>query len=131
MEGNVPALSMTEAAPRFTRGPWVAHAFGGTFYVFAGGGEAMVADSHPGLDDPPHIARIRGVGRGASEAEQKANAALIAAAPGLLAEAQVLRCLASSPRFQHITVAEALEELAANGCGHDGGAAIAKAEGRS
>jgi len=57
------------------------------------------------------------------------DASLIAAAPDLLGEAQVLRCLASSPRFQAMTVADALAELAANGCGHDGGAAIAKAKG--
>lgn len=57
------------------------------------------------------------------------DASLIAAAPDLLGEAQVLRCLASSPRFQAMTVADALAELAANGCGHDGGAAIAKATG--
>ena len=59
----------------------------------------------------------------------EANARLIAAAPELYAEAQVLRCLATSPRFQNMTVAAALAELKANGCGHDDGAAIAKAEG--
>lgn len=57
--------------------------------------------------------------------QAQANARLIAAAPGLLREAQVLRCLATSPRYQGMTVAAALAELAANGCGHDGGAALA------
>lgn len=61
--------------------------------------------------------------------DTEANARLIAAAPDLYGEAQVLRCLATSPRFQTMTVAEALAELANNGCGHDGGAAIAKAGG--
>lgn len=61
----------------------------------------------------------------------EANARLIAAAPELFREAEVLRCLATSPRFQTMTVAEALAELAANGCGHDGGAALARARGET
>lgn len=60
--------------------------------------------------------------------EAEANARLIAAAPLLLGEAQVLRCLATSPRFAAMTVADALAELSANGCGHDGGAALAKVQ---
>lgn len=40
-------------------------------------------------------------------------------------EAGVLLCLATSPRFQGMTVREALGELANNGCGHDGGTALA------
>ena len=44
-------------------------------------------------------------------------------------QAQVLYCLATSPRFQTMTVAAALAELEANGMGHDGGAALAKANG--
>lgn len=59
------------------------------------------------------------------------DARLIAAAPELLNEAQSLRCLATSPRFQRMTVADALAELKMNGCGHDDGAAIAKATGES
>lgn len=51
------------------------------------------------------------------------------AVPDLLIEAAVLMCLASSPRFRSMTVADALAELSANGCGHDGGAALAKANG--
>ena len=47
---------------------------------------------------------------------------------GLLNEAKVLRCLATSPRFQRMSVAEALAELKINGMGHDDGAAIAQAE---
>jgi hypothetical protein len=58
-----------------------------------------------------------------------ANARLIAAAPDLLGEAQLLRCLATSPRFQEMTVREALAELKLNGMGHDDGAALAKASG--
>ena len=54
---------------------------------------------------------------------------LMAAAPALHSEATVLRCLASSPRFQSMTVAQAMAELANNGCGHDGGAALAAAAG--
>lgn len=60
---------------------------------------------------------------------QDANTRLLAAAPDLLREAGVLRCLATSPRFQAMHVREALAELAANGCGHDGGAALAAAGG--
>jgi hypothetical protein len=59
----------------------------------------------------------------------RANACLVAAAPGLLREAQLLRCLASSPRFQAMTVVEALAELDRNGMGHDDGAVVAKATG--
>lgn len=54
---------------------------------------------------------------------------LILAAPELYGEAQTLRCLATSPRLQSMTVAEALAELKLNGCGHDDGAALAKARG--
>jgi hypothetical protein len=49
----------------------------------------------------------------------------------LMDEARILKCLASSPRFAAMTVRDALAELAENGCGHDGGAALAKAEGKS
>jgi hypothetical protein len=62
--------------------------------------------------------------------ERTMDSRLANAAPLLLAEAGVLRCLATSPRFQSMTVADALAELAINGCGHDGGAAIAAAEGK-
>lgn len=61
--------------------------------------------------------------------ETAANARLIAAAPDLLIQAGVLRCLATSPRFQTMTVAEALAELCLNGCGYDNGTAIARATG--
>jgi hypothetical protein len=63
-----------------TPGPWQAHVHGGCWYVFAG--SAMVADD--GADETPCVARMRGVGRGATEEEQEANAHLIAAAPRLL-----------------------------------------------
>lgn len=56
-----------------------------------------------------------------------ANARLIVAAPDLLNEARVLRCLATSPRYQQMTVADALREMKENGIGHDDGASIAKA----
>lgn len=61
--------------------------------------------------------------------ETEANARLIAAAPELLIEAKIFRCLASSPRFQNMTVADALHELKINGQGHDDGAALMKAGG--
>ena len=66
---------------------------------------------------------------GSIEKEMFDNARLIAAAPQLYAQASVLSLLAHSPRFQHMTVAEALEELQRNGCGYDGGEALAKCEG--
>lgn len=68
------AVSDDKATP----GPWKAHEHGGDWYVFAG--NAMVAD---GAIDEPWIARMRGIGRGATEAEQRANALLIAQAPDL------------------------------------------------
>lgn len=61
--------------------------------------------------------------------DMQANARLISAAPDLLGEAHVLRCLATSPRFQNMSVARALAELQYNGCGHDNGAALAKVTG--
>jgi len=56
--------------------------------------------------------------------------ALHAAAPELKTQAEILRCLATSPRFQNMTVAEALREMKDNAAGYDNGAAITKAEGR-
>lgn len=56
-----------------TPGPWTFDEHGGTFYVFGPDG-GMVAD---GDDAEPWIARIRGVGRGATVEEQRANAAHI------------------------------------------------------
>lgn len=54
---------------------------------------------------------------------------LLSAAPELDREARVLLALATEARFQDMTVRDALAELAASGRGHDGGAAVAKAEG--
>lgn len=48
-----------------------------------GPGSSMVADHHG--DDRPHVARMRGVGRGIKADEMEANARLIASAPRLLA----------------------------------------------
>jgi hypothetical protein len=59
----------------------------------------------------------------------ESDARLMAAALELYSEAEVLRCLATSPRLQKMRVADALAELRANGCGHDEGAALAKARG--
>lgn len=65
---------------RHTPGPWTAHECAGTFYVFAADGQWMVAD---GETEEAWLTRIRGVGRGATEDEQRANAELIASAPDL------------------------------------------------
>ncbi len=63
-----------------TPGPWTYDMHDYSFYVF-GPDMAMVADDDPrGLG----IARMRGVGRGREDAEQQANARLIASAPRLL-----------------------------------------------
>lgn len=70
---------------KFTRGPWTFDEHGGTWYVWGPHG-AMVAD---GADDEP-VARMRGVGRGATPGEQRANARLIAHAPELLATLEAL-----------------------------------------
>lgn len=65
-----------------TPGPWTADTHGGAFYIF-GPDMAMVADGAP---DEIGIARMRGVGRGASDEEQQANTILIATSPELLDE---------------------------------------------
>lgn len=62
-----------------TPGPWNFDEHGGTFYVW-GPRQSMVAD---GYTDEGYITRMRGVGRGATVEEQRANARLIAAAPDL------------------------------------------------
>lgn len=61
-----------------TPGPWTYDIHEHSFYIWAD--EGMVADGDP---DQPGIARIRGVGRGADEVEQEANARLIASAPAM------------------------------------------------
>ena len=69
---------------KYTPGPWEFDSHGGCFYVLGPKGE-MIAD---GDTDEGYITRMRGVGRGATEEEQGANARLIAASPDLLAELQ-------------------------------------------
>lgn len=70
----------------YTPGPWTAHEHGGDWYVFSD--QAMVAD---GELDEPWITRMRGIGRGATVAEQRANAELIAQAPDLARELAAAR----------------------------------------
>lgn len=53
--------------------PWTFDEHGGTFYVW-GPGQAMVTD---GDVDEGYVARMRGVGRGATVEEQRANAEFI------------------------------------------------------
>lgn len=65
-----------------TPGPWVADPH---YYIYVWAADSkMVADLPIAEDEGTHIARMRGVGRGATPDEQKANAKLIAAAPDLL-----------------------------------------------
>jgi hypothetical protein len=71
---------------KHTSGPWIYGIHDGSFYIFCSD-DGMVADGH---SDDIGIARMRGVGRGASPAEQEANAQLIAAAP---AQDLILRML--------------------------------------
>jgi hypothetical protein len=104
-----------------SEGPWIAHLI-----------EHLIGHDFPQL----WSTRVNGAHGGAvamaigkDKAECTANALLISAAPQLLAEAKVLRCLVTSPRFRKMNVDEALQELRANDCGHDGGVAISKAEG--
>lgn len=62
-----------------------------------------------------------------ADASKILNGNLESAANDLLREAQLLRCLATSPRFRSMTVSEALLELKDNGMAHDGGKAVEKA----
>ena len=104
-----------------TPGPW----FSDGIYIWAPRderreGTAMVADMPLSFeDDAAHLARIRGVGRGATIEEQKANAALIAAAPELLEALREIReaCCSGMGNLPAADVARAQ-------------AAIEKAEGR-
>lgn len=96
---------------KHTPGPWVAN---DRTVSFEGAGHRILAEC----------------GQSTYVRTDQANARLIAAAPDLLIEAQVLRCLATSPRFHGMTVSQALAEMKENGMGHDDGAAIAKVEGR-
>jgi len=75
-----------------TPGPWTYDIHEHSFYIF-GPDMAMVADGDP---DQPGIARMRGVGRGADEHEQEANALLIATAPNLLKVAEATYHLCES-----------------------------------
>lgn len=75
--------------PKHTPGPWHAECYEDAFYVFTAEG-GMVADDG-GLDEVPVLARMRGVGRGATYEEMQANAELMAAAPTLLKERDELR----------------------------------------
>ncbi len=88
----------------FTPGPWTARTGRANSAVYCGAYAVAIGITHP------------------------EDAQVIAAAPMRLAEAKVLRCLVTSRRFQGMTVAEALAELADNGCGHDDGEAIRYAE---
>lgn len=67
---------------RHTAGPWTSDEHGGSFYVW-GPDMAMVADNENegGFVDAEVVARMRGTGRGATDEEKAANAALIALAP--------------------------------------------------
>lgn len=58
-----------------------------------------------------------------------ADVRIMAASLDLLLDAQAMHCLATSPRFQRMTVADAIAEMGANGMGYSRGAAIAKATG--
>src|SRR3990167_3757156 len=70
---------MTKAEPQFTKGEWRHDSHGGTFYVVTDAGN-MVAD---GDTEEGYLARIRGVGRGASQEEMEANARVLAASKNL------------------------------------------------
>jgi hypothetical protein len=68
---------MSTPKDKTSPGPYVAHSHGGCFYIFGPKG-AMIADD--GADEVDGaLARIRGVGRGATAEEQEANAHLFAA----------------------------------------------------
>jgi len=76
--------------PKHTPGPWE---FDGSIYIFARASKdqdgLMVADTFNAEDDDEAIlARIRGVGRGATREEQCANGRLISAAPTMKAALQ-------------------------------------------
>lgn len=73
-------MSTSKMKFRHTPGPWIYDIHEHSFYIFTAAEMDMVADGDP---DDVGIARMRGVGRGADDAEQEANARLIAAAPEL------------------------------------------------
>jgi hypothetical protein len=70
---------------KHTPGPWTLEEHGGAFYIF-GPDMAMIADNDDegGFVPREVVARVRGVGRGATVEEQQANGKLLAAAPKLL-----------------------------------------------
>lgn len=100
------------SATKHTPGPWTRDEH---FPIYVWGpNHAMVADL-PHRDEDAYLARMRGVGRGATREEQEANCSLIAAAPDLLEAAKVARAYIEGEGLAF------LPEL---------DAAIAKAEGR-
>jgi hypothetical protein len=66
-----------------TPGEWRADVYGGDWWVWANGSD-MVADYSSDFAPVGTVARLRGVGRGATDAEMAANARLMAASPKLL-----------------------------------------------
>jgi hypothetical protein len=75
---------------KHTPGEW--H-FDGMLYVWSGP-MSMVADLGIAEDNEPYLARMRGVGRGATVEEQRANGYLMAASPTLREAADVaLACI--------------------------------------
>lgn len=72
---------LMELREKATKGKWSADTHGGCFYIF-GPDSAMVADSENegGFVPPEVVARMRGVGRGATDEEMEATASFIAAA---------------------------------------------------
>lgn len=65
-----------------TPGPWRTDP---NYYIYVWAADSKMVADLPFEPEETFIARMRGVGRGATPAEQKANAHLIAAAPDLLA----------------------------------------------
>jgi hypothetical protein len=104
-----------------TPGPW--HTDDPYFIYVWGADQQMVADL-PTCDEETYLARMRGVGRGATEDEQRANARLIAAAPDLLEVCK--RGRQKLATYQHVY--EGDKELRSLLSAWD--AAIAKAEGK-
>lgn len=118
---------MNETKPKHTPEPWIFDIHEGTFYIFTRDEMEMVADGDP---DKPSIARMRGVGRGASTEEQEANAALIAASPDLLAACKsVLRFLYSVRPSEPDDPLRAIQDRIHGPYRNELEAAITKAEG--
>ncbi len=123
-----PVAEFSPPSPAFTRGPWIVSESQNPGVY--GGEKHFAVLSHPELNTGAVVCDVETI---PDAAEQRANADLIASAPGLLGALQeTLRALVALSR--HPTFADAAPEFNAGGVGHEaiarGREAIAEAIGR-